>query len=54
MYECDPSATFDDDNLPDGICDEVYHQMPLCFMNVATGWAVGGDAVSPLNSFTVL
>lgn len=47
LYECDPTAVFDDNNLPEGSCDEVYWQMALCFMNVAGGWAVGADTVSP-------
>ena len=46
MYECSPTVHFDDDNLPEGVCDDVYWQMSECFMNVAVGWAVGGDTVS--------
>lgn len=46
MYECNPSAAFDDNNLPEGVCDEMYEQFADCTSNIATGWAVGGDAVS--------
>jgi len=45
IYECDPTAVFDDNNLPDGICDDMYTIAP-CASNIATGWAVGGDDVS--------
>jgi hypothetical protein len=48
VYECDPVATFDDANLPDDACDNVYAQMPMCMSNSASTWAVGGDAVSLL------
>jgi hypothetical protein len=46
MYECDPTAVFDDNNLPDGLCNEIYSKVSLCTTNMATGWAVGGDDVS--------
>ena len=46
MFECDPTAVFDDNNLPDGVCNEIYSEVPLCTTNMATGWAVGGDDVS--------
>ena len=46
MYECDPTAVFDDNNLPEGLCDEMHQTFAPCSMNIATGWAVGGDAVS--------
>jgi len=46
MYECNPTAVFDDNNLPDGICDEVYRDVGQCSSNIAVGWAVGGDDVS--------
>ena len=49
MYECNPLATFDDNNLPNGLCDEMYEQFAACTSNIATGWAVGGDAVSLCN-----
>jgi len=45
IYECDPTAVFDDNNLPDGICDYMDNIAP-CASNLATGWAVGGDDVS--------
>ena len=46
MYECNPKAVFDDNNLPDGLCDEIYSVLAPCASNIATGWAVGGDDVS--------
>jgi hypothetical protein len=46
LYECDPTAVFDDNNLPDGVCDDVSSKTDLCSSNIATGWAVGGDFVS--------
>jgi hypothetical protein len=45
LHECNPSFIFDDNNLPDGICDEIYNQTEACSSSIATGWAVGGDHV---------
>ena len=45
-YECDPTAVFDDSNLPGGLCDELAVDIAPCASNIATGWAVGGDFVS--------
>ncbi len=45
MYECDPTAQFNDSNLPDDICDNIYGQLSACTVNIATGWAVGGQLV---------
>ncbi|CAF1632041.1 unnamed protein product, partial [Didymodactylos carnosus] len=45
IYECDPSAMFDDKNLPDDVCDNIYGLLQLCMSNIATGWAVGGDVM---------
>jgi hypothetical protein len=45
VYECDPAATFDDANLPDDVCDNIYAQLQLCTTNIASIWAVGGDDV---------
>ncbi|CAF0997031.1 unnamed protein product [Adineta steineri] len=45
MYECNPTAKFDDNNLPDGECDQIYRQVQECSANIATGWAVGGDRI---------
>ncbi|CAF0933370.1 unnamed protein product [Adineta steineri] len=45
MYECNPTAIFDDNNLPDGECDQIYRQVQECSANIATGWAVGGDRI---------
>ncbi len=46
MYECDATAVFDDSNLPEGICDNIYMDIAPCASNIATTWAVGGDFVS--------
>lgn len=46
MYECDPTAIFSDDNLPEGVCDDLYDKISACTANIATAWAVGGDTVS--------
>jgi len=45
LYECDPSAVFDDSHLPDDVCDQIANQLKLCLSNIATGWAIGGDYV---------
>ncbi len=45
LHECNPSFTFDDANLPDGVCDDIYREIDACSSNIATGWAVGGDHV---------
>ncbi|CAF0843332.1 unnamed protein product [Adineta ricciae] len=45
LYECDSSAKFDDNKLPEGVCDEFYGQAPLCSSNIAIAWAVGGDEI---------
>lgn len=45
MYECNPTMVFDDNNLPDGLCDEMYQQIGGCMSNIASGWAVGGDDI---------
>jgi hypothetical protein len=39
-------ATFDDNNLPDGVCDTISEKLAMCSSNIATAWAVGGDYVS--------
>ena len=46
MYECDPTAVFDDNNLPEDLCDDIAEKITLCASNLATTWAVGGDDVS--------
>ena len=46
MYECNPTVNFDDQNLPDGLCDEMINQIYPCAANIASGWAVGGNEVS--------
>ncbi|CAF2078555.1 unnamed protein product [Rotaria magnacalcarata] len=45
MYECDLKAVFDDKNLPDGECDDIYRQIIACTTNIAGGWAVGGEDI---------
>ncbi|CAF1944661.1 unnamed protein product [Rotaria magnacalcarata] len=46
MYECNPSAVFDDKSLPSGICDDLGEALIPCSSNIATGWAVGGDYIN--------
>ncbi len=53
MYECNPTAVFDDSNLPAGLCDDMYPRIAPCVSNIATGWAVGGDTVSLCNLISV-
>ncbi|CAF4835640.1 unnamed protein product [Rotaria sp. Silwood1] len=43
MYECDPTAQFDDNNLPDDLCDAIYQQTASCAYNGAIVWDVGGN-----------
>ncbi|CAF4755271.1 unnamed protein product, partial [Rotaria sp. Silwood2] len=45
LYECDPAAVFDDTNLPDDVCDNVYAHVHMCMSNSAIVWAVGGDDI---------
>ncbi|CAF2373593.1 unnamed protein product [Rotaria sp. Silwood2] len=45
LYECNPTAVFDDNNLPDGLCDEIMPKIAECASNIASGWAVGGDDI---------
>ncbi|CAF3197010.1 unnamed protein product [Rotaria socialis] len=45
LHECNPSAVFDDKNLPSGVCDEIVIQIESCYTNFVTVWAVGGDYV---------
>ncbi|CAF3378361.1 unnamed protein product [Rotaria sp. Silwood2] len=45
IFECDPLIVFDNNNLPDDLCDNILHQLQSCFVNSATGWAVGGNDV---------
>ncbi|CAF1144593.1 unnamed protein product [Adineta ricciae] len=45
IYECDPSAQFDNTNLPDGVCDDIRDQISLCSSTVVTVWSVGGDEI---------
>jgi hypothetical protein len=46
MYECDSRTVYDDNNLPDGIYDDVQAIILPCTQNAAIGWAIGGDYVS--------
>ncbi|CAF4186234.1 unnamed protein product, partial [Adineta steineri] len=45
MFECNPTVVFDDNNLPDGECDDIYRQIQECAGNIATGWGVGGESI---------
>ena len=53
MYECDPTAVFDDSDLPEGVCDDNYQKFTHCYSNIATAWAVGGDTVSLFSSVRI-
>jgi hypothetical protein len=53
MYECDPTVVYDNNNLPDGVCDHIYANIGGCMGNIATGWAVGGDYVSLRNETSI-
>lgn len=46
LYECDPTAVFDEGNLPDGLCGDISSNVSLCSLNAGLGWVVGGDFVS--------
>ncbi|CAF4462457.1 unnamed protein product [Rotaria sp. Silwood2] len=46
LFECNPTAVFDDNNLPEGICDEITRSISSCTVNIATVWAVGGDEIT--------
>jgi len=52
MYECNPTAVFDDNNLPEGVCDQISPKVTSCILNIATAWAVGGDEVSFQTQFS--
>ncbi|CAF2937601.1 unnamed protein product [Rotaria sp. Silwood2] len=43
MYECDRTAQFDDNDLPDDLCDAIYQQTASCAYNGAIVWDVGGN-----------
>ncbi|CAF4100624.1 unnamed protein product [Rotaria sordida] len=45
IYECDPTAQFDDNNLPDDLCNEIYLQTAPCAYNGAIIWDVGGNDI---------
>ncbi|CAF1647274.1 unnamed protein product [Rotaria magnacalcarata] len=45
LYECDQTVKFDDNNLPDGVCDDYYREFSHCLSNTATVWAVGGEEI---------
>lgn len=52
LLECNAKATFDDNNLPDGLCDDIIQDIYQCFVSVASIWAVGGDEVCDLGFFS--
>ncbi|CAF1495013.1 unnamed protein product [Rotaria sp. Silwood1] len=43
LYECDPTTSFNDTILPQGLCDQIGIQVATCTVNIALGWAVGGN-----------
>ena len=45
LFECGPEDTFNDTQLPDGICDDILTKMRMCSSKLATAWAIGGDLV---------
>ncbi|CAF3947797.1 unnamed protein product [Rotaria magnacalcarata] len=45
LYECDQTVKFDDNNLPDGVCDDYYREFSHCLSNTATVWEVGGEEI---------
>jgi len=46
FLEADPSASFDDEHLPAGLCDNMIDLMTYFASNFATAWAVGGDLIT--------
>ena len=45
FFACNPTAKFDDNNLPHGVRDEHYQELSPCFTGTSTIWAVGGEPV---------
>ncbi|CAF4968100.1 unnamed protein product, partial [Rotaria sp. Silwood1] len=45
LSECDPSTTFNDANLPEGVCDDVVQSVKMCTMDTVVGWATGGQDI---------
>ncbi|CAF3332219.1 unnamed protein product [Rotaria socialis] len=45
LYECDRTVEFDDNNLPEGVCDDHYKELSRCLANTGVIWAVGGDEI---------
>jgi hypothetical protein len=45
FFACNPTAKFDDNNLPHGVRDEHYQELSACFTGTSTIWAVGGEPV---------
>ncbi|UJR36615.1 hypothetical protein I4U23_029335, partial [Adineta vaga] len=43
LCECDATAVFNDDNLPQGNCDDNVTAYSLCTFNIIMAWATGGD-----------
>ncbi len=46
FYECDSTVIFDDNKLPDGLCDEIADDIEFCSYSVLVGWSVGADTLS--------
>ncbi|CAF0926306.1 unnamed protein product [Rotaria sp. Silwood1] len=45
LHGCNSSFIFNDNNLPDEVCDDIVDQSELCATNIATGCAIGGDHI---------
>ncbi|CAF4357962.1 unnamed protein product, partial [Rotaria magnacalcarata] len=41
LFECTSEDAIDDDKLPDGICDEIFTVVGMCYSKLATAWAIG-------------
>ncbi|CAF1509309.1 unnamed protein product [Rotaria sp. Silwood1] len=45
LSECKPTAVFDDNSLPHGICDEITESIFPCFSSIASIWVVDDEIV---------
>jgi hypothetical protein len=39
------TAIFDDNKLPDGVCDDIADSVKPCSSNPLTAWSIGGDTI---------
>ncbi|CAF1205461.1 unnamed protein product [Rotaria magnacalcarata] len=46
LFECTSEDAIDDDKLPDGICDEIFTVVGMCYSKLATAWAIGADVMT--------